>query len=69
MSSGKSRILIVDDERVICELISRLLEEEGMVPLVAYDGQTALQKIRAESPEALILDLRLPDLDGMEILR
>ena len=69
MTSGKSRILIVDDERGICELVSRLLEEEGMVPLVAYDGQTALQKLRTESPAVLILDLRLPDLDGMEVLR
>ncbi|MBI2924560.1 MAG: sigma-54-dependent Fis family transcriptional regulator [Verrucomicrobia bacterium] len=69
VNSEGGRILIVDDEREICELISSLLEEEGMVPLVAYDGHTALQKIRAESPEALILDLRLPDLDGMEVLR
>jgi len=59
----------VDDERAICELIAHLLEEEGFVPLVAMDGKSALQKLRAERPAALIVDLKLPDMDGMEILR
>jgi len=66
---GGDRVLIVDDERSICELIAALLEREGFVPLVAMDGKSALQKLRAEQPAALIVDLKLPDMDGLEILR
>jgi two-component system nitrogen regulation response regulator GlnG len=69
MTNGKSQILVVDDEQAICQLISHLLEQEGFVPLVALDGKTALQRLRTASPDMLILDLKLPDLDGLEILR
>ena len=69
MNKGKGRVLIVDDEEAICELISHLLEQEGFVPLVALDGKTALQQLRSGSPDAMIVDLNLPDLDGLEILR
>ena len=69
MTKGKSQVLIVDDEQAICQLISHLLEQEGLIPLVALDGKTALQQLRAASPDMLIVDLKLPDLDGLEILR
>ena len=69
MINGKSQVLIVDDEQAICELIARLMEQEGLVPLVALDGNTALQKLRTASPDMLIVDLRLPDLSGLEVLR
>jgi len=69
VTEGKSQVLIVDDEQAICQLISRLLEQEGFVPLVALDGKTALQQLRSASPDMLIVDLKLPDLDGLEILR
>jgi two-component system nitrogen regulation response regulator GlnG len=68
-SSETSRVLIVDDEEAIRELVSHLLEQEGLRPLVAQDGKTALQQLRAGSPDAMIVDLKLPDLDGLEILR
>jgi two-component system nitrogen regulation response regulator GlnG len=69
MTNGKSQVLIVDDEEAICKLISRLLEQEGFVPLVALNGKTALQQLRIASPDTMIVDLKLPDLDGLEILR
>ena len=69
MTNGKSQVLVVDDEEAICQLISHLLEQEGFVPLVALDGKTALQQLRTASPDVLIVDLKLPDLDGLEILR
>ena len=69
MTKRKSQVLIVDDEPAICQLISHLLEQEGLIPLVALDGKTALQQLRAASPDMLIVDLKLPDLDGLEILR
>jgi two-component system nitrogen regulation response regulator GlnG len=69
MTNGKSQVLVVDDEQAICQLLSSLLEQEGFVPLVALDGKTALQRLRTASPDMLIVDLKLPDLDGLEILR
>jgi two-component system nitrogen regulation response regulator GlnG len=69
MTNGKNQVLVVDDEEAICQLISHLLEQEGFVPLVALDGKTALQRLRTASPDLLIVDLKLPDLDGLEILR
>ena len=68
-SKEKSQVLIVDDEEAICKLISHLLEQEGFAPLVALDGKTALQQVRTASPDMMIVDLKLPDLDGLEILR
>jgi two-component system nitrogen regulation response regulator GlnG len=69
MSNGKSQILIVDDEEAICALISQLLEREGFVPRVAMDGKTALKELRTAPADMVIVDLKLPDLDGLEILR
>jgi DNA-binding response OmpR family regulator len=69
MTNGKSKVLIVDDEEEICVLVSHLLEQEGFMPLVAQDGKTALQQLRTASPDTMIVDLMLPDLNGLEILR
>lgn len=68
-STRKSRGLVVDDERDICELVSHLLECEGITPLIAEDAKSALQQLRSAAPDVLILDMHLPDLDGMEVLR
>ena len=68
-SIAKSRVLIVDDEAPICKLLAHLFDQEGFLPIVAHDGKTALQQLRAASPDTMILDLKLPDFDGMEILR
>ena len=69
MTNGKKRILIVDDEPLICENLACLAQREGIVPVVAYDGESALKKIRLESPDVLMVDFKLPDMDGMEVLR
>ena len=68
-ANGKRRVLIVDDEGDIRDLVSRLLEQEGIIPLTAPDGKSALQQLRSAAPDALIVDIRLPDLDGMEVMR
>ncbi len=69
MSTPAGRILIVDDEPGIREILSRLVRKEGFEPLAAPDGETALELLRRESPDILLLDIRMPGLDGMEILR
>ena len=69
MSAPGGRILIVDDEEEIRRLLSRLVVQEGFEPLTVSDGETALDLIRRESPDVLLLDIRMPGLDGMEVLR
>ena len=63
------RILVVDDDRDIVRLVRSYLEKAGFETLTAYDGETALQVLRAEKPQLLILDLMLPDRDGWDVAR
>jgi DNA-binding NtrC family response regulator len=65
--SGK--ILIVDDEESTRELLAHLIEMEGLTPLVASDGETALNMLRSENPDLLLVDHRMPGLTGLEVLR
>lgn len=62
-------ILVVDDDRQIVRLIRSYLEENGYETLAAYDGNEALQLIRMEKPDLVVLDLMLPGIDGWEITR
>lgn len=63
------KILIVDDEPDIVELVSYNLEREGFVTAKAYDGDTALRKIRIEKPDLIVLDLMLPGVGGLDICK
>jgi DNA-binding NtrC family response regulator len=69
MMDGNSRILIVDDDKGICELLSSLVEGEGLRALAAGDGEMALKMIRSEDLDLLLLDIVMPGMDGMEVLR
>jgi two-component system OmpR family response regulator len=64
-----ARVLVVDDERRIVSFISRALSAEGLGVDFAYDGPRALQLARTKSYELVILDLLLPGLDGVSVLR
>jgi two-component system, OmpR family, response regulator VicR len=64
-----SRILVVDDEQPIVDLLSYNLRRAGHVVLVARDGEEALAVARREQPDVVILDLMLPRLDGLEVCR
>jgi DNA-binding NtrC family response regulator len=64
-----SKILIADDERDICALLSECMAREGLTAIVVHTGQAALEKIRSEPLDTLIVALKLPDIDGMEVLR
>jgi DNA-binding response OmpR family regulator len=63
------RVLVVDDEANLVELVQGYLAREGYGVLTAGDGQTALDLIRDEQPDLIILDLMLPGLDGLEVCR
>lgn len=63
------RILIVDDEKDLVDLLSYNLEKEGYAVLRAYDGEEALKTIRSRKPDLILLDLMLPGIQGMEICK
>ncbi|MCP4356831.1 MAG: response regulator transcription factor [Chloroflexi bacterium] len=62
-------ILIVDDEESVVEVVSLYLQREGFDVRVARDGRTALNAIRDNLPSLMVLDLMLPEVDGLEIMR
>ena len=63
------KILVVDDERVLAETIGYNLRRQGYAAIAAHDGQEALQAARREQPDAIILDVMLPKLDGFDVCR
>jgi two-component system alkaline phosphatase synthesis response regulator PhoP len=66
---AKERILIVEDEPNIIELVTYNLEKEGWLVSKAQTGEEGWEKIQAEHPDIILLDLMLPGIDGMEICR
>jgi two-component system response regulator CpxR len=64
-----SKVLLVDDEREFVQTLSERLLMRDMGSAVAYDGQSALDMVREEEPEVMILDLKMPGIDGIEVLR
>ena len=59
----------MDDEKEICVLLSRLVRKEGFKTLVAHDGETALKLIVSERPDLLLVDFKMPGMNGMELLK
>ncbi len=66
---AKEKILIVDDEKTLVKALKFNLEKEGFRVAEAYNGEEALQKVFEEPPDLVILDLMLPELDGLEVCR
>jgi two-component system alkaline phosphatase synthesis response regulator PhoP len=64
-----SKIMIVDDEQDIVELLSYNLEKEGFSTVKAYDGEAALGLVRSEKPDLMILDLMLPKMNGLDVCK
>ena len=61
------KILVIDDEREISDLIKSYLLKEGFIPFCAYNGKEALEIVTAEKPDLVILDFMLPDIEGPEL--
>src|SRR5262249_28097348 len=62
-------ILVVDDEQNIIELATMYLEQEGYRVISARDGQVALDRVKADRPALMVLDLMLPKVDGWQVCR
>ena len=66
---AKGKILIADDEVEVLEILARKVRAEGYEVVTAQDGQEALDKIYSESPDVILLDIRMPKMDGFEVLK
>ncbi|MBM7635700.1 response regulator YycF [Streptococcus saliviloxodontae] len=63
------KILVVDDEKPISDIIKFNLTKEGYDVVTSFDGRDALEQFEAEKPDLVILDLMLPELDGLEVAK
>jgi len=64
-----SKVLLVDDEREFVQTLSERLEMRDVGSHVVYDGESALDMMRSDEPDVMILDLKMPGIDGIEVLR
>jgi two-component system response regulator CpxR len=64
-----SKVLLVDDEKEFVHTLSERLQARSMEPSIAYDGEQAMAMVASETPEVMVLDLKMPGLDGIEVLR
>ncbi len=69
MVMASEKILVVDDDTNICELLRLYLEKDGYEVSMANDGATAVKKFQEENPDLMILDIMLPELDGWQVCR
>ncbi len=69
MTAPASKILVVDDSRTQLVWLVQVLEREGYAVSSAADGKEAIRKVRSDPPDLVLLDMILPDMDGLEVLR
>lgn len=63
------RILVVDDDKNICEIIRLYLEKEGFEVILAHDGQQAIDLFKEKTPSVVLLDVMMPKMDGFQVCR
>ena len=64
----KANIIIIEDEKNICSFIEHILEPQGYRVISANTGKEGLQYITSEHPDVILLDLGLPDMDGLKLI-
>jgi two-component system, cell cycle response regulator len=69
MDMGKAKILVVEDSRTQAEWLVQVLSREGYDVSTAAEGREAIRKVRTDPPDLVLLDLMLPDMDGLQVLR
>ncbi len=62
-------IALVDDDRNITTSVSMMLQVEGFATIIAHDGEDGLELIKKNKPDLAILDIKMPRMDGMELLK
>ena len=68
LSGSAKKVLIADDDKVLAETLRFQLEQRGFVPSVVHNGQDVLDAIVIEPPDLVVLDLKMPEVDGFETL-
>jgi len=66
---AEKKILVVDDDPNICELLRLYLEKEGYAPVLAGDGEAAMELLSSVAPDLILLDVMMPKLDGWQVCR
>src|SRR6185312_2818155 len=69
MPSEGRRVLVVEDEPLVVDVLQRYLQREGFAVAIARDGRAALQEVQRTPPDLVILDLMLPAVNGLEVCR
>lgn len=69
VAHAHARALVVDDEVPLAKIIASYLEREGMSVVLAHDGRAALEAARTQRPDLVVLDIMLPEIDGIEVCR
>jgi len=67
--TDKKRILVVDDEPDFCSIVQGQLEKEGFEVELAYNGVEGMEKVQANPPDAIVLDVMMPEKDGYEMCK
>ena len=62
-------VLVVDDDRDLVDVITYILRRDGIEVTAAFDGQQAWERFQSEAPELVVLDITMPSMDGVELLR
>jgi DNA-binding NtrC family response regulator len=65
----RTRVLVVDDDRRMVKTISDILEVKGYEALEAYTGEDAVEKVRSARPDCVLMDIKMPDINGVEALK
>src|SRR5512140_3061966 len=68
MSNDRTRILVVDDEEIVRESLGGWLEKDGYTVVLAHDGPSAVEKLKAERWSVVVADLKMPGMDGLQVL-
>ncbi len=64
-----AEILVVDDDETMCAAFRRFLEADGHRPIIASNAEDAMKAVNDEHPDLVFLDVRMPGVDGLDVLR
>ena len=64
-----NKILVVDDDKAVCVMLEKFLTRKGYKVLTALSGMEAIKKVSEEKPAIVLLDIRMPKMDGLETLK
>ena len=65
----KGKILVIDDEHGICDILKRFLTKKGYEVIVAYSAEKGISNLEAEKPEVVLMDIRMPGMSGVEAVK